>query len=176
MHNKMGNLIAIAKKNSGMTAKELGERLGVSRNTIGSYESGRSLPPVELLARFARITGADFLELLSALLEAHGERADLSEAAPGLASGRALALSGNADGHVTRELRPAYSTSNHVSVADAIERVRTATQAVVAACEAAGYTPEVAWTTALQELLFTGDLTPAGARRVVELLRGLSSG
>lgn len=47
----------------------LASRLGVDKNTLQGYESGRTLPEVDFLAVFADRTGADFNELLRLRLE-----------------------------------------------------------------------------------------------------------
>lgn len=51
-----------------------------------------------------------------------------------------------------------------------LERLRAATQAIVQAVEEVGYDPGALWTSTLQELIFVHNLTPAGARRIIETL------
>lgn len=57
-------LVAMRESASLGNQKEAGELLGVSGNTLGSYERGEVLPDVDFLAVFAAKTGADFQELL----------------------------------------------------------------------------------------------------------------
>lgn len=40
------------------------KKLGVNKNTIGTYERGRTLPDIDFLMTFAEVTGADFIRLL----------------------------------------------------------------------------------------------------------------
>ena len=43
----------------GMTQEEAARQIGVTRQTISSYESGRTRPDVELLIRFGELYGTD---------------------------------------------------------------------------------------------------------------------
>ncbi len=43
-------------------------RLNVNKNTLGAYERGQRLPDLEFLARFARVAGTRFRDLLQARL------------------------------------------------------------------------------------------------------------
>ena len=43
----------------GLTQAEVAQRLGVTRQTISSYESGRTMPDLETLKQLADILGCD---------------------------------------------------------------------------------------------------------------------
>ncbi|MBO0691287.1 MAG: helix-turn-helix transcriptional regulator [Acidimicrobiaceae bacterium] len=42
---------------SGLTRKELGERLGMTRQTVRNYETGTSMPKLHALAKWSKICG-----------------------------------------------------------------------------------------------------------------------
>ena len=48
----------------GLTQAEVAQRLGVTRQTISSYESGRTMPDLETLKRLTDILGCDLEQLL----------------------------------------------------------------------------------------------------------------
>lgn len=48
----------------GMTQEEVAGQIGVTRQTISSYESGRTKPDVDMLVRLADVYGTDFEEIL----------------------------------------------------------------------------------------------------------------
>ena len=45
--------------NSGMTQEQAAEQLNITRQTLSSYESGRTRPDVEMLLRLCQVYGAD---------------------------------------------------------------------------------------------------------------------
>ena len=51
--NEIGRIIKEARKEKGLTQKELGEKLGVSYQMIAQYESGRRKPKIETLKRIS---------------------------------------------------------------------------------------------------------------------------
>lgn len=65
-HNELGDYLRRARERAGLTIEALAERLGVNRNTVGSYERGERLPDADYLARIAVELGAD-LEILQRL-------------------------------------------------------------------------------------------------------------
>ena len=71
----MKNRLEELRKKSGMTQEELADRLEVSRQTIGSLESGRYNPSISLafkLARFFSVTVEElFLYEEDFSIEAH---------------------------------------------------------------------------------------------------------
>ncbi len=62
MH-KVGNQISLLRKSRGMTQQELGERLGVTFQSVSKWERGETLPDTMLLPDLARVleTTADFI-------------------------------------------------------------------------------------------------------------------
>lgn len=59
MRTWAGNLIRIARLESGLTQRELAARAGTSQPAIASYESGSSVPTLDTLVRIVRATGHD---------------------------------------------------------------------------------------------------------------------
>ncbi len=56
---QLGEEIAKARRKAGLTQEELKEAIGVSRQTIGLYERGKTSPPFETLASIATALEAD---------------------------------------------------------------------------------------------------------------------
>jgi transcriptional regulator with XRE-family HTH domain len=54
-----GSLILAARLKSGLTQRELADRLGVSQPTVAAYESGRRQPTVPTLMRWLGAAGFD---------------------------------------------------------------------------------------------------------------------
>ena len=59
----MRNKVRELRSEAGMTQADLGEALGVSRQTINSIEGGRYLPSLPLAIRIARLFGAGVQEI-----------------------------------------------------------------------------------------------------------------
>lgn len=59
----MKNRVAELRRERGWTQRELGERLGVSRQTVIAIEKGRFDPSLPLAFRIARVFGAAIEEL-----------------------------------------------------------------------------------------------------------------
>ena len=59
----MRNRVRELRSDVGMTQADLGEALGVSRQTINSIEGGRYLPSLPLAIRIARLFGAGVQEI-----------------------------------------------------------------------------------------------------------------
>ncbi|MEZ0611968.1 helix-turn-helix domain-containing protein [Fibrella sp. WM1] len=60
---KVGALIREARKQKGLTQKELGEILGLSQSTIGEYEGGKQNLTIETLDKIsAALGGAIFID------------------------------------------------------------------------------------------------------------------
>ncbi len=53
--NEIGRIIKEARKEKGLTQKELGEKLGVSYQMIAQYESGHRKPKIETLKRISAV-------------------------------------------------------------------------------------------------------------------------
>lgn len=62
---KVGEFISKARKDKGMTQKELAERLGVSDKTVSRWETGHGLPDMAYLTPLCEIFGVSVNELLS---------------------------------------------------------------------------------------------------------------
>lgn len=69
---KIGNFIAILRKEHTLTQKELANKIGVSDKTISKWENGRGLPEVSIMHTLCETLDISINELLS------GERLDVS--------------------------------------------------------------------------------------------------
>ena len=67
-----GNLIVLARKERGLSQRELANRAGTSQAAIAAYESGRRSPSLETLARIVRAAGLD-LRIQLAPADSHDE-------------------------------------------------------------------------------------------------------
>lgn len=54
MNPTIGKKLQLLRKNNGMSQHELAEKLNVSRQTIGKWESDLSLPDIESLVKISR--------------------------------------------------------------------------------------------------------------------------
>lgn len=61
---KMGSFIAELRKEKGMTQKELADRLFISAKAVSKWETGVSVPSVDILLPLADILGISVTELL----------------------------------------------------------------------------------------------------------------
>lgn len=61
----IGESIKKIRAEKGMTQKQLGDLLGVSMQTVSSYEAGKRRPKMETLARFAEALGVSVQELIA---------------------------------------------------------------------------------------------------------------
>ena len=52
------------RKKSGMTQEQVAQKIGVTRQTISSYESGRTEPGLDILKELSRVYGVEISELL----------------------------------------------------------------------------------------------------------------
>jgi putative transcriptional regulator len=59
----MRNRVREMRSKSGMTQADLGDALGVSRQTINSIEAGRYLPSLPLALKMSRLFGAAVQEI-----------------------------------------------------------------------------------------------------------------
>ena len=62
---KIGNFIAMLRKEKGLTQEKLGEALGVSSKTISKWERGVNAPDISLLNSLSSILEVDVEELLN---------------------------------------------------------------------------------------------------------------
>ena len=60
----VGKNIRIIRESRNMTQEELANRLFVSRQTVSNYETGRTKPDIEMLARLAEILNTDIHDLI----------------------------------------------------------------------------------------------------------------
>ena len=60
-----GQRIQQARKNAGLSQKQLGEKLGLSASMIGQWENDLRKPKIETIRRIADAIGIYFLDLLS---------------------------------------------------------------------------------------------------------------
>ncbi len=58
-----GQLIKAARKNAGLTQKELGEKLGIAYQTLAQWENDLRNPKIETLNRIATALGVNSMEL-----------------------------------------------------------------------------------------------------------------
>lgn len=61
----VGERIRAARKEAGLTQKELGEKLGVSAAMIGQYETGVRNPKFEKIKKIANALEIDILTLIN---------------------------------------------------------------------------------------------------------------
>lgn len=54
-----GNLIKLARREAGLSQRELARRARTSQATLSAYETGRKSPSLETLARIVRAAGQD---------------------------------------------------------------------------------------------------------------------
>ena len=59
----INNMIALLRKEKGMTQRELGETLGVTVQAVSKWESSRSCPDIELLPLIAECFGVSIDQL-----------------------------------------------------------------------------------------------------------------
>lgn len=59
MANWAGNLIRLARHDSGLSQRDLARRAGTSQAAIAAYEAGKRSPTLETLARVVRAAGQD---------------------------------------------------------------------------------------------------------------------
>ena len=62
---KVGGNLKELRLRAGLTQEEVAARVGVSRQAVSGYESGRRQPDLELLEAFAHLYGVELSELLS---------------------------------------------------------------------------------------------------------------
>ncbi len=67
-----GNLIRLARRDSGLSQRELAKRAGTSQAAVAAYESGRRAPTLDTLARIIRAAGRD-LRIRIELADDHDE-------------------------------------------------------------------------------------------------------
>jgi transcriptional regulator with XRE-family HTH domain len=61
---ELGNLLNTARKNAGLSQKELAQRSSMSRTSIINIEKGRQHPPIHLLWKFSQILDVNATDLI----------------------------------------------------------------------------------------------------------------
>ncbi|WP_434565139.1 helix-turn-helix transcriptional regulator [Thermoanaerobacterium thermosaccharolyticum] len=61
MRNECKNIYKIARKNAGFTQDEAAERLYISTRSIADYESGKTIPPDDVVCRMIELYDAPWL-------------------------------------------------------------------------------------------------------------------
>ena len=64
MSNTIGNNIRIARTKSGLTQKELANRLFVTQQAITKWETGKSMPQADKLSEIAKVCGTSVMKLM----------------------------------------------------------------------------------------------------------------
>lgn len=59
MNSWAGNLIRLARRDAGISQRELARRAKTSQATLSAYESGKKSPSLDTLARIVRAAGQD---------------------------------------------------------------------------------------------------------------------
>ena len=59
------NLQFLRKMRNKMTQEELADRMGVSRQTVSKWETGKGLPDISLLQPLAQALGISVIELMN---------------------------------------------------------------------------------------------------------------
>lgn len=67
-----GNLIKLARHDTGLSQRDLARRAGTSQAAIAAYEAGRRSPTLDTLARIVRAAGRD-LRIMVVPYEDHDE-------------------------------------------------------------------------------------------------------
>ena len=63
MDNKIGEKIALARKEKGLTQKELGDKLFVTDKAVSKWERGLSLPDISLFDKLSKVLDIDMYRL-----------------------------------------------------------------------------------------------------------------
>lgn len=61
----IGNNIKVNRSSSGLTQKQLAEKLNVNINTIQNYESGRRTPSIEIITKIAKTLDIPIMDLIT---------------------------------------------------------------------------------------------------------------
>lgn len=60
-----GKFIAELRKQQGLTQEQLGEKIGVTNKTVSRWETGKYLPPADVLLTMSELFGVSINEILS---------------------------------------------------------------------------------------------------------------
>ena len=89
---KIGALIRAARRERGMTQRELGEALHISDRTVSEWECAQGCPDVSLLPALSARLGVDLERMLSGDLEPSREKGDGLKRMPVFLSAPAAAM------------------------------------------------------------------------------------
>ncbi|MBQ3124481.1 MAG: helix-turn-helix transcriptional regulator [Clostridia bacterium] len=64
MMTSSGTKLELLRREAGMTQEEVAEYLGISRNTLAAYESGKSKIPLSVFIRLADLYKCDVFDVL----------------------------------------------------------------------------------------------------------------
>lgn len=70
---KIGRFLSDLRRDAGLTQEQLGERICVTSKTVSRWETGKYLPPADILMKLSELYGVSVNEILS------GRRLDESE-------------------------------------------------------------------------------------------------
>lgn len=59
MPNDLGNAVHVARKQAGLTLQQVGAKIEASAGLLSLIEQGKHVPPREMIAKLARLLGAD---------------------------------------------------------------------------------------------------------------------
>ena len=62
---KVSEKLRELRKKSGMTQEQVAQKIGLTRQAISSYESGRTEPGLDILKELSRVYDVEISELLS---------------------------------------------------------------------------------------------------------------
>ena len=62
---KIGNYITELRNRKGLTQEQLGEKIGVTNKTVSRWETGKYLPPAEMLLAMSELFSVSVNEILS---------------------------------------------------------------------------------------------------------------
>ena len=62
---KIGKLIAVKRKEKGLTQEELAEKLGVTNKAVSKWETGRGMPDLAIIQELSKVLGITVSTLLN---------------------------------------------------------------------------------------------------------------
>ena len=62
---KVGKLIALKRKEKGLTQEQLAEKLGVTNKAVSKWENGKSMPDLAIIQELCKILGVSLTTLLN---------------------------------------------------------------------------------------------------------------
>ncbi len=135
---------------------DLAQKTGEKLSTVKNWKVRGSVP-IEHCVRAAQATGRSLDWIVMGALGTRYEPAGGASAPAGMAP------------HVGERPIAEYSDSRREQLA--LDELRRSTAKLMTLIRELGFEPPIVWTTMLQELLFTQQLSDGGARRVLETLK-----